>query len=80
MVIVPDVYSPNLYLYHCVCVCVGGRDTAITPAKTGEPVELLMGLWTRVGAGNHVLGRSSIPHKKGEFWDGCFPHSNALYQ
>ena len=30
--------------------------TTISCAKTVEPVELLFGVWTRVGLRNHVLG------------------------
>ena len=74
------LWSWSLYLMYIAQICICITVCVCVCAKTGEPVELLIGLWTRVGAGNHVLGRSSIPHKKGEFWEGCFLHSNALYQ
>jgi len=31
-------------------------DTAVSCAKMAEPIDMLFGLWTRVGAGKHVLG------------------------
>jgi len=31
------------------------RDTAVTCAKTAEPIEMPFGLWARIGRRNHVL-------------------------
>ena len=27
----------------------------VSPAKSAEPIDMLFGIWTRVGPGNHVL-------------------------
>jgi len=43
-------------------------DTTMSPAKTDEPIEMLFGLWTRVGQRNHVLGQGSDARGKGQFW------------
>jgi len=32
------------------------RDTAVSCAKTAEPIEMAFGIWTRVGPRKHVLG------------------------
>jgi len=34
---------------------VGRSVTLVSPAKTAEPIEIPLGLRTRVGPGNHVL-------------------------
>ena len=36
-------------------------------AKTAEPIELLFGLWVRMGPRNHNLDGVQIPHGKGQF-------------
>jgi len=36
---------------------VGLSVTVMSPAKTAEPIEMLFGLWTRVGPRNRVLDR-----------------------
>jgi len=35
--------------------------TIASPAKTAEPIEMLFGLWTRLGSGNHVLDGGHCP-------------------
>jgi len=60
--------------YRCsvVCVCVCLLDTSVSPAKTAEPVEMLFGLWTRVGRKNHVFcGGPDPPRGRGSFTGGC---------
>ena len=32
------------------------RDAAVSCAKMAEPIEMLFGIWTRVGPRNHILG------------------------
>jgi len=34
---------------------VGLSVKIVSPAKAAEPIEMLFGVWTRVGPGNHVL-------------------------
>jgi len=46
----------------CVCVCL--LDATVNPAKTDEPIEMLFGLWTRVGPRNHMLNGAWIPHPR----------------
>jgi len=47
---------------------VGLSVTIYKPCKTAEPIEIPIGLWTRVGPRNHVLdGRSISLHAKGQF-------------
>ena len=41
-----------------VCVCVWHNRGS---CKTAEPIEMLFGLWTRVGPRNNVLGGLRIP-------------------
>lgn len=35
--------------------------TAMSPAKTAEPIEMLFGMKTQMGPGNHVLDRGPHP-------------------
>jgi len=42
-------------------------------AKTDEPIEIAFGVWTRVGARNHVLGRSPDPLREEVIWTGASP-------
>ena len=35
--------------------------TLVSPAKTAEPIDMLFGLRTRVGSGNHVLDGGPDP-------------------
>ena len=45
--------------------------TLVSPAKMAEPIEMLFGLRTQVGPGNHVLDGVQILHGKGQFfWGG----------
>jgi len=37
----------------CRSVCLSVK--LVSPAKMAEPIEMLFGLWTLVGPGNHVL-------------------------
>jgi len=48
-----------------VCRSVRQSITLMNPAKTTTPIEMLFGLRTRVGPGNHVLDGSADPHVKG---------------
>jgi len=61
-------YTDAVYCYRpssVVCQSV----TLVSPAKTAEPIEMPLGLRTRMGPGNHVLdGGVQIPHAKGQFW------------
>ena len=51
-----------------VCVSVGLSVTLVSPAKTAAPIELLFGLRTWVGPGNHVLdGGPDPPMGRGKF-------------
>jgi len=50
-----------------VCLSVGLSVTIMTSAKTAEPIEMLLGLWTRVGPRNHVLDGGPDLHGKGQF-------------
>jgi len=49
-------------------VCFSVR--IVSPAKTAEPVELLLGMWTRVGPRDHVLDGVQIPMGRGNFEKG----------
>jgi len=45
--------------------------TLVSPAKTAEPIEMPLGLRSRVGPGNHVLDGSPdlpMPMRRGKFW------------
>ena len=55
-----------------VCVVCLLITTAI-PAETDEPIEVSIWIRTRVGPGNHVLGRSQIPNRNGHFLGGFLP-------
>jgi len=41
------------------------RHSAVSCAKTVEPIEMPFGLWTGIGARKHVLDRVQILHAKG---------------
>jgi len=41
--------------------------SAVSPAKTAEPIQMPFRLWIRVGPQNHVLYGVQIPHGKGNF-------------
>jgi len=49
-----------------VGLSVGLSVTVVSPAKTAEPIEMLFGLKTWVGPGNHVLDGSISPTGKGQ--------------
>ena len=40
---------------------VGLSVTLVSPTKTAEPIEMLFGLRTRLGPGNHALNGVQIP-------------------
>jgi len=40
---------------------VGLSVTTVSPAKAAELIEILFGMWTRVGPRNHVLNAVQIP-------------------
>ena len=52
-----------------VCLLI----TTAIPAETDEPIEVSFWIRTRVGPGNHVLGRSQIPNRNGHFLGGFLP-------
>jgi len=43
------------------------RHSAVSCAKTVEPIEMPFGLWTGIGARKHVLDGVQIPHAKEQF-------------
>jgi len=49
-----------------VCGSVNRSVTLVSPAKTAEAIEMLFGLRTRVGPGNHVLDGGPDPP-----WEGA---------
>ena len=52
-------YVDAAYYYRpssVVCLNVGRSVTAVSLAKTAEPIEMPFGIWTRVSPRNHVLG------------------------
>ena len=44
--------------------------TLVSPAKMAEPIEMLFGLRTQVGPGNHVLDGVQMPPWKGAILKG----------
>ena len=49
----------------------------LSPAKTAEPIEVVFGLWSRVGPKNRVLDGVQIPQRKGAILRGeMAAHSN----
>ena len=55
-------YRPSSVVCRSVCQSV----TLVSPAKMTEPIEMLFGLRTAVGRGNHVLDGVQIPP-----WEGA---------
>ena len=51
------IVTDRVALSVCLSVCLSV--TIMSPAKTAEPIETPFGLWTRVGARNHVLDLSA---------------------
>ena len=49
-----------------VCLCVGLSVTIVSPAKTAKPIEVPLGLWTRVDPKSHVLHGVQDPP-----WEGA---------
>jgi len=47
--------------------CKVKGQSAMSCAKTAEPIEMLFGLVIRVGARNHTLDEGSHSHGKGQF-------------
>ena len=45
--------------------------TAMSRTKVAEPIELPLGLWTRVGPRWGVLGGAQLPDGKGHIPGGC---------
>jgi len=45
---------PCVCLSVCLCICL--LVITVNPAKADELIEVLFGLWTLLGPGNHVLG------------------------
>jgi len=48
-----------------VCWSVGLSVTILSPAKIAEPIDILFGLWARLGSRNHVLDGVQILNAKG---------------
>jgi len=48
-------YRPSSVVYRSVCLSVGLSVTAVSPAKTDEPIEMPFGIRTRAGPMSHVL-------------------------
>jgi len=42
-------------------------DITVNCAKTGKPIEIQFGVWTRVGPRTHVSVGRQIPYEKGQF-------------
>jgi len=57
-----------------VCLSVGlsvcRSVTVVSPAKTAEPIDILFGLWTRVGPRNHVLDGGADVHMGRDNFEG----------
>ena len=51
-------------MYHVLSVSL--LDTTVNHAKTAEPIEVLFGIWTRMGPRNHVLqgGGADLPGER----------------
>ena len=43
----------------CLCVCVCVLDITMNCAKRAEPIDMLFGMWTRMGPRNNALGWAS---------------------
>jgi len=50
-------YRPSSVACLSVCLSV----TLVSPAKMDEPIEMLFGLWARMGNRNHVLDGGPDP-------------------
>jgi len=55
-------YTDRVARSVCLLVCHTSE-----PCKTAELLEMLFGLWTRVGPKNHVLDGVQISHETGQF-------------
>ena len=49
------------------------RDSAVTCAKTAEPIVMPLGLWAQTDPRNHELAGGPNPHEKGQFWGKGHP-------
>ena len=47
--------------------CTVYGHSAVNRAKTAEPIEMLFGIWARVGPMKHILHRLQIPMGRGNF-------------
>ena len=47
--------------------------SAVTCAKTAEPMEMPFSLWARKGPRNHVLDGGQDHSRKGQFWEKGAP-------
>ena len=49
----------------------------MSPAKAAEPIEMLVGLWTRSGGwqGTTIRSGAESPQGRGKFWVGHVPGS-----
>ena len=54
-------YQPSSMVYWSVCLSVGLPVTLVSYAKMPEPIEMLVGLRTRVGPADHVLDGGPDP-------------------
>jgi len=57
-----------------VCLSVLVTTTALSCAKTAEPIEVPLGIWTQIGLRNTVLNEGHDLHTGEQFWVGvCHP-------
>jgi len=52
--------------------CKVSRHSAVTCAKTAEPIEMPFGLWARMGPGSRVRWGPD-PYGNGQFWGKGLP-------
>jgi len=61
------VFSMNEVLYidgpACVSLCL--LDASVSPAKTAEPIDILIGLWSAESPKNDMLRGGTDPYEKG---------------
>ena len=58
------------------CVCA---DHNCEPCEHGQPIDVLFGVWTRVGSRNRVLGGSDSPGKGGIWGSSPGPLQSSQY-
>jgi len=53
-----------------VCLSVGQSVRVVSAGKTAEPIDMMFGLWTRVGPRNHILDGVQITPCEGAIFRG----------